>query len=146
MEFESEAQREVYERVARWMRELYGEEFTRELDGVPGIGLAFGSATAYTVVTPRGEDDAVVKVYSLVVTDVQPEPDLMHFLLTKNVQFVIGRFGLDEDDDIVFYHALRGSSCDKEMLRHTVRVVIRTADQMDDEIVARWGGARAADR
>jgi hypothetical protein len=38
-----------------------------------------------------------------------------------------------------------GASCDKDELRNMVVMIVRTADEYDDQIVARWGGKRALD-
>jgi hypothetical protein len=39
-----------------------------------------------------------------------------------------------------------GSTCDREELKALVMAVATTADRLDDEIVAKWGGERAMDK
>jgi hypothetical protein len=70
----------------------------------------------------------------------------MQFLLRKNGSMMIGAFGLDDDNNIVLDYTLMGLTCDKPELRAAVLGVLKTADDLDDEIVAKWGGQRAIDR
>jgi hypothetical protein len=51
---------------------------------------------------------------------------------------------MDDAGDILFKHAIKGT-CDKEQLKNSINVVLYTADEEDDKIVARWGGRRASD-
>jgi hypothetical protein len=56
-----------------------------------------------------------------------------------------GAFGLDDDDDVFFEHAIVGTPIHKESLRASVKAVLVTADKHDDEIKERFGGRRAMD-
>jgi hypothetical protein len=145
MEFRTQAQKACYEKIAPWMKELFGE-FAFARDDAPVISVVVGSAVAQTAVFPWGEDDATICTRAYVVTGAELTPDLMHYLLRKNADMRFGAFGVDDDGDIVFEHTIVGSTCDKEELRASVMAVVLTADQFDDEIVARWGGQRALDR
>ncbi len=145
MEFLSEPQQQVYEKIAPWMREVFGA-FLRERDDAPGFHVVVGSAYASIYVLPWRDDDATVMARSYVVTNVELTPDLLHYLLRENEQLRFGAFGVDKDNDICYSHTIVGSTCDKEELQACVMAVIAMADKYDDEIVSRWGGRRAADR
>jgi len=150
MQFKTDAQRAVYEKVAAWLKDAFGPTVQARREAPVfdvGINLALGgSALAHVAVHPWGDDDATVTVRAYVVTDVEPTPELMHFLLRENDTMRYGAFGLDKDDDIFFEHALVGSTLDKEELMASVMAVLNTADRYDDEIRQRWGGRRALDR
>jgi len=145
MQFETPAQQACYEKVAPWMKELFGE-FAHFRKDVPAIGVFIGSAFAQVVVFPWGEDDATITTRAYVVTGAELTPDLLHYLLRENADMRFGAFGVDDDGDIFFEHTIVGSTCDKEELKASVMGVVMTADRYDDEIVARWGGQRALDQ
>lgn len=145
MEFQSEAQKAVYEKIKPWMSELFGE-FARPREDAPVFGIAVGSAWVTTAVYPWRDDDATICTRGYVVTDVELTPELMKFLLQENNGMRFGAFGVDQDEDVFFEHTIAGSSCDKAELRASVMAVVATADEYDDKIVARWGGQRALDR
>ena len=110
------------------------------------VRICIGSAFAVLNVYPWKEDDAVVNTRSYVVTGVELTPDLLYYLLRENDDMRFGAFGIDEDNDIYFEYAIVGSTCDKPELKAAVGAVAATADEYDDLIVERWGGARAVDR
>jgi len=145
MEFETEAQKECYEKVAPWVKELFGGSVLRKPDR-PILGVMHGSAFAQVGVFPWGEDDAIITTRSYVVTGVKLKPELMKFLLQENAGMRFGAFALDDDGDIIFEHSIVGSTCDQRELEESVIAVARTADEYDDQIVSRWGGERALDQ
>jgi hypothetical protein len=144
-QFKTIAQQSIFEKVAIWAREMYGELAFVAPDA-PVISLQIGSAYLAALVVPWGEKEAMINVRSYVVTDITLTPELMYYLLQSNANFAIGAFGIGSDDCVVFEHTIVGSTCDKEELRTSFHAVISVADEEDDFIVSRWGGKRAIDR
>jgi hypothetical protein len=144
MEFFTEAQRECYTKIREMMLDLFHEDVVPR-DDVPVFGLHMGSALAEAVVYPWGEDDAVVTTRAYVVRGTEVTPELMRFLLTENDKLRFGGFGLDEDGDIFFQHAIVGSTVDPEELRASLLAVVITADEYDDRIIETYGGQSALD-
>ena len=144
MEFSTDAQRAIFERILPMLEEVFGDCATLR-DDVPGVSVMVGSALAEVGVHPWGSHEAVVNTRAYVVTGAEITPELTHFLLRKNNETLFGAFGLDSDDDIFFEHTIVGSTCDKEELHASVLAVVETADDLDEEIMARWGGQRARD-
>jgi len=145
MEFETAAQRECYERVAPWVKELFGGSVLRKPDK-PILGVMHGSAFAQVGVFPWGPDDAIITTRSYVVSGVELTTELLRYLLRENAGQPFGAFGLDDEGDIIFEHSIVGSTCDQRELESSVIAVARTADEYDDQIVERWGGERALDQ
>ncbi|HEY9865233.1 MAG TPA: YbjN domain-containing protein [Candidatus Obscuribacterales bacterium] len=145
MQFQSAIQEACYNKVATWMRELYGK-FPCAREDVPGLAMVMGSALVEVFVFPWEKDDAIINARSYVVTEVELSPDLLHFLLRENHIMRFGAFGIDEQGDIIFEHTIVGSTCDKLELEASVNAVLEIADDYDDKIVERWGGRRALDR
>lgn len=145
MQFETSAQSQCYEKVIRWMDELF-EDIPWETLDCPGVGLFMGSAWVEVRIFPWDEDDATINVRSTVVTEANLTLELQNFLLRTNTDLQFGAFSIDGDGNILFGHTIVGSTCDPDELEASVMAVLQTADEYDDEIVMRWGGQRALDR
>ena len=144
MEFAHAAHQATYEKVSTWMRELFGEMASARPD-IPSFALCMGSAWVQVSVMPWGDDDATVNARSWVVRGPDLTPELMSLLLHENDKMRFGAFGLDNDNDVFFEHAIVGSSAEKNELRATIMAVLTTADTYDDQIRSRWGGQRGLD-
>lgn len=145
MEFESNVQKEVFEKIEPWMKEMFGI-FVKKREDAPSFGINIGSTFVHVGVHPWGDEDATITARAYVVTNVEVTSSLMEFLLKENDTMRFGAFGLDKDRDVFFQHTIVGSTCDVDELKNSVLAVGYTADQYDDQIVKQWGGERAADR
>jgi hypothetical protein len=111
-----------------------------------------GSSYVMISVIPTGpksrhDDRAVVRVVSQVVSGVTPEASLFRQLLILNGQLRFGAFAYVPDGNLIlFTHSiLGGPQMDDRELVATVHDVALVADEYDDRIVARYGGARMQD-
>ncbi len=145
MDFQTETQRQCFEKVAPWVKEIFGGSVLRKPDK-PILGVMHGSAFAQIGVFPWGDDDAIITTRAYVVTGAELSQDLLRFLLKENAGMHFGAFGIDDEGDIIFEHSIVGSTCDQRELEASVIAVARTADDYDDRIVERWGGERALDQ
>lgn len=145
MEFKTEAHKACYEKVLGWMREIFGEMiFVDEKN--PTIGIARGTAQGWVWVYPWGDNDAVINSRSWVVTGAEMTLDLAKYLLRESFGMRFGAFSIDAEDDILFSHAILGSTADKEELRASIMAVLNVADAEDEPITSRFGGQKATDR
>jgi hypothetical protein len=111
-----------------------------------------GSSYVMISVVPSGpkekpDERALVRVMAQVVAGVRPEAPLMRQLLILNGQLRFGAFAyVPEGSLIMFGHSiLGGDGMDVKELHATVHDVALVADEYDDRIVARYGGARMQD-
>jgi hypothetical protein len=111
-----------------------------------------GSSYVMISVMPTGSksrhaERALVRVVAQVVSGVRPEGSLFRQLLILNSQLRFGAFAYMPDGDlIIFAHSiLGGEDMDPKELVATVHDVALVADEYDDRIVARYGGARMQD-
>lgn len=141
MEFETQAQKACYEKVSRWIKDLFGVGAIYR-DDIPVIGIIVGSALAQVGISAWGEIDTTITTRAYLVTEVEITPDLASFLLHENERMRFGAFGLDKEDDIFFEHTIMGSNTNREELKSSIMAVILTADSYDDKIVEQWGGQR----
>ncbi len=144
MNFDTEAQKDCFDRIVPWVKELFGQ-FAVPHDEQPAIAVIIGSTVAQVAVHAWGGDDASITTRAWVVRDLDVVPELMSYLLHENDRMRFGAFGLDSDNDVFFEHTIVGSTCDMEEIRSSVTAVATTADRYDDELVARYGGRRGLD-
>ena len=144
MEFETQAQHDVYQKIEPWLKEMFGIFFQKREDA-PYFGVNIGSAFVHVGIQPWGADNATITARAYVALNVDIHPDLLLFLLRENDKMRFGGFGLDEDNDIFFEYTLPGLSCDAGELKSSVLAVGQAVDQYDDQIVSRWGGVPASE-
>jgi hypothetical protein len=145
MEFKTPAQQGIYEKLRPLVTELFGEMATAREDR-PAFGIQFGSAWVQTWVSAWGDDDATITTRAWLTTGTELTIDLAKFLLNANDDMRFGAFGIDKDGDTFFEHTILGSTATKAELKASIRAVATTSDDYDDDIVARFGGTRMADR
>jgi hypothetical protein len=145
MEFKTPAQQKIYETVLPLVKELFGEMVAVRED-TPTFGVRSGSAWVQTWVSAWGDDDATVTTRAWLTTGTELTVDFARFLLNANDQMRFGAFGIDKDGDTFFEHTILGSTATKAELKASILAVAGTSDDADDDIVARFGGVRMADR
>ena len=145
MEFQTETQKKVYDKVAQILRDEFGKTATAREDN-PSFVLRNGSAYVQVTVTPINEQYTTVRAHSWVVTGVENTPELLQYLLKENLNMRFGGFGIDEVGDVCFTHAILGETLESPTLMYTLMGVASVADDYDDKIVGRFGGQRAVDR
>lgn len=145
IEFQTDAQKECYERVSGWMKEIYGEQlFTA--DDMPAFIIGAGSAPVFIQVHPLGEDESIVQITSNVVRGAEIGPDLLEYLLKENRKSTLfGAFGITDDGSIALGTEILGTTCVKQELKEVLTVIGNMADNYDDQIMSRWGGLRWVD-
>jgi len=148
MEFKTLAHKEVYEKTRDHLNSLFGEVNVKSIGSL--LVLQEGSTFVYVRTMPIGEKKSVVEVFSYVVMDVPVTQELMLFLLARNLKLVLGGFALSVDEGgkgtVVLSHSILGNSMDREQLYGSVSAVARVADDIDDQIVGKFGGSTALDR
>ncbi|HMG33311.1 MAG TPA: YbjN domain-containing protein [Blastocatellia bacterium] len=148
MEFKTACHKETYERTRDYLQSLFGEVNCQSIGD--SFVLQEGSTFVYVRVLPVGDSKSVVEVFSYVAVELTPGEELMRFLLSQNLKLILGAFGLAIDDDgtasVILSHSILGKSMDKEELYGSVSAVARVADELDDQIVANFGGKTALDR
>jgi hypothetical protein len=148
MEFKSEAHRRAYDKTRDYLRELFGEANIKPMNSM--FALQEGSTFVYVRTFPIGEQKAGVEIFSYVVIDVNVTEELMRYLLTYNLRLVFGGFGLSVDDGgkgaIVLTHTILGEGMDRDELYASVSAIAQVADDLDDKLVANFGGKTALDK
>src|SRR5262249_54785191 len=148
MEFKSTTHQQGYNRVREHLNALFGEVNIKETKDA--FALQEGSTFVYVRTFPIGEKKSGVEVFSYVVVDVEVTEQLMRYLLTYNLTLILGAFGLARGEGdkgtVLLSHTILGDSMDREALYGSVSAIARVADDMDDQIVAAFGGRTALDK
>lgn len=148
MEFKTDAHKKAYEKARDYLRSLFGEINVKVMEDT--FALQEGSTFVYVRAFAIGDKKAGVEVFSYVVTDVKVTEELMRYLLTYNLRLILGAFGLSIGEDgkgaVVLTHTILGDSMDSDELYGSVSAIARVADDLDDQIVASFGGKTALDK
>jgi len=141
--FHTSCQEQVYRTVAGILDELVDEHF----DDVEHCDfyIKYGSTLLEISVDPYLEDNAVIKIRAFCVQGVDPTRELMGELLRLNSTIPLGAFSV-VDDNIYFHHSFLGRDLVAEQLIASLNSVASIADEYDEWIVERYGGATALDR
>lgn len=142
-------QTEAYKKTRAKIREalfaLFGEINVTVFE--ESFILQEGSTFVYVRALPVGANQSCVEISSYVVVDVDITEALMRFLLTTNTKLTLGGFGLSIEEQgkgtVVLSHTILGETLSKEELFVSVSAIARVADDLDDQIVATFGGRTA---
>ena len=145
MEFKTEAHRDVYDKTRQYLHTLFGEVNVKELDDT--FTLQEGSTFVYVRSFPIGDKKSGVEVFSYVVVELDITEELMRFLLTYNLKLILGGFGLSIAEEgkgsVLLTHTILGDTMTRDELYSSVTAIARVADDLDDRIVASFGGKTA---
>jgi hypothetical protein len=148
MEFKTDAHKKAYEKTRDFLHTIFGEVNIKAMDDT--FVLLEGSTFVYTRTFPIGEKKSGVEIFSYVVVDIDVTEELMRYLLTYNLRLMLGAFGLSLSEDgkgtVLLTHTILGDSMDREELYASVSAIARVADDLDDQIVAAFGGKTALDK
>ena len=148
MEFKSDAHKKAYEKTEDFLHTLFGEVNVKVMDDT--FVLQEGSTFVYIRTFPIGEKKSGVEIFSYVVVDIDVTEEMMRYLLTYNLRLMLGAFGLSLGEDgkgtVLLTHTILGDSMDREELYASVSAIARVADDLDDQIVATFGGKTALDK
>jgi hypothetical protein len=128
-------------RVREYLNEVF-PDFVEFEDG--RFTVQEGSATISITIRTWHEGDSAVEFTSQLVTGGTISPEVMRWMLEKNVELHFGALGLLFDDTIVYSHTLPGCDLSRKEFEATIRTVATIADHYDDELVGMTGGASGA--
>ena len=135
---------ETRDRVASLLTEFVGPV---ELTPGGGLSFAYESVRVYLMVVPNG-DTTVVHVQALTNVDIPPTPELYKHVALHADDWIFGHLTMGEEDAkafVGFRHSLLGDFLDAPELYAAVASVAHTANTIDDEIKASFGGRLASE-
>ncbi len=136
------AQRDLLDQIGPILGRAFGDEVLVAPDQ-PSLFVRRGSIGVRVDVAPTPSGDAVVECYAWVAQDVAITAELGLYLAQRNVELHFGALAIDGDSAVMFQHALFADAVSEPVLVRLIRVLAQTADVLDAEIRARFGGRAA---
>jgi type III secretion system-like peptide-binding chaperone len=131
--------------VASMLANLVGRV---ELAATGDLSFPFESTRIFINVRQFGDSSAVVNVFAITNVDLEPSPQLYEFVATHSGDWVMGHLALDVTDGrgtLVLRHTLLADYLDEPELSNAVRAIAFTADEIDNELKAKFGGRLASE-
>ena len=135
--YESEGQREAYERLRAPLESVLGP--VRERIHAIGYVYEIEGTTATSTFAPWG-DDTIVANRCYLAGDVPMSEALLRELATWTEAGRFGFFGVDDANNVYFEHQVVGSTTTADTLGRSVRQTHATAMARKDEVRSRFGG------
>jgi len=129
----------VKDKVQRYLIDLL-DNIQIDRDG--DFHFRHGSSHVFVRVQPMGDEHTFVAVWAPTNADVPATPELYKYIIDEN-HYRFGHLVCQEEGGkatIRFAHHLLGDFLDPDELKMTVVMVARTADEIDDQIKAKFGG------
>ena len=138
MPFESDGQREAYERL----RTPFEQLFPGVRERIHAIGYVYevDGTTATSTLAPWGDGDTIVANRCYLAGAVPMSEALLRQLTQWTETGRFGFFGVDAADNVYFEHQLAGSTATKDTLGRSIHQVHATAMARRDEVRTRFGG------
>ena len=137
MPFESDGQRETYERLRSPLEAALGP--VRERIHAIGYVYEIDGTIVTSTLAPWG-DDTIVANRCYLAGDAPMSGDLLRQLATWTEDGRFGYFGVDSANNVYFEHQLAGSTATGDTLGRSARQVHATAMARKDEVRTRFGG------
>lgn len=120
-----------------------------EVDEDGDFRVRYGSTACSVAVSEWGDDGSVVKLYAPILFDAVESADLYKWAATDGQMYFFGGAVVQADDKGILYvgfrHTLLGTYLDEDELMSALIGVVTTADELDDELQARFGGTRLSE-
>jgi hypothetical protein len=134
---------QVKDKVQRILTESFG---SASIDKDGDFFTRFESALVYIRVIELKSEISVVKTWAIMISQAQPTPELYKWAATEGQSYFFGHSRVVEGEDglvdIVFEHTLLGDFLDPEELNWAVVALGQSANDLDDQLQARFGGKR----
>jgi hypothetical protein len=138
MEFEQQAQEDLYARVASYLERGFGETAEPLEDEHPGFIVHLGGHSLLVSVNANGPELASILVFTRVGGGITITPELTTLLLRRSHNNVVGTVGLNEDDMITVHHLMFGETVTKDTLSRALHMMADYARELDDELTMRF--------
>jgi hypothetical protein len=135
--FESEGQREAYERLKAPLEAAVGP--VRERIHAIGYVYEVDGTTVTSTLAPWG-DDTIVANRCYLAGDVPMSQDMLRELAAWTEKGRFGYYGVDDANNVYFEHQVVGSTATPDTLGRSIRQAHATAMGQRDAFRARFGG------
>jgi hypothetical protein len=139
VEFEHEAQLELYARVEQYLRSAFGDAVSVDQDE-PVFFVERAGRSFLVMVPATGPNTAVAMVYTKPAEGFAITPQVEDFLLRRGHERTpFGIVGLEEDDQITVHHVLFGETVTQETLARLLQLLAECCEELEGELESRFG-------
>ena len=140
MRFENAAQEECHRRAGEDLRAAFADR-VRPAPGLPAWFVALGRVGVRVEVGAVGDDEAVVDVYAWIAQGATITPELGLFLARRAAGLAFAALVVDAQDAVLVQQSLFSEGTNAIVLPRLVAYVAETADELDEELRARFAAA-----
>jgi hypothetical protein len=135
---------EVRTRVRRLLTDRLG---TVTVDRAGDAVIEHGTVRVFVSVNDAPDGNhTIITVNSVTNWDLEPDPGLFRYVATRSNDIAFGTLSVVERRDrkcnVNLHYAMLGDTVDPDDLLNAVSAVATVADEVDDEVVRRFGGRR----
>jgi hypothetical protein len=134
------------DKVQRYLTNLVG---TVEVTADGRFTFHDGSTQVFVTCSMWAQDKTVASIMAPILLGVPATPELFEYIATNASRYLFGHLSALRDDDgtigVLLTHELLGDFLDPDELKIAVGSVALTANDLDDEMKARFGGKRFHD-
>ncbi len=134
VDFQTDAQREFYEKAKGWVRQLYGESAWVS-DEAPQFGVPVGGFNVAVGIESLGDDDACADIWTWPVSEEARATDgTLRYMLEKNAKFRFGALNIQGNGVIVFEYTAPATLLTKERFDGLLWAVAGAAAEIQKEL------------
>ena len=137
LEFEQQAQEDLYARVQLYLRDCFGE-LAEALDGEPGFIVELGSMRFLASVHANGPQRASVMLLKLVGGGIVIRPSVADYLLRRAHDLPLITVSLTDDDQITLRQVILGEAVTRENVGMMLRMFAATCEDIEDELTMQF--------
>jgi hypothetical protein len=133
----------VNAKVQQYLTQNFGNV---NIDKDGDFSLRYGSARVFVSTTTADDADFTwVRLNVLVLTEVKETPEVLEYIALHANDYIFGHLSAYRNEDglgIFLSHTLLGDYLDEQELVRAVGAVLGSAEDLDDELQAKFGGKR----
>lgn len=137
----------VRQKIQRIIADELGSA-TVDKDG--DVRVVHDSAVTF-ISTIEQQNRVIIKFWSVLAVDIRPTPELFQWVATEGQGYFFARMRVSDWDEeantvsVKWEYDLLGDYLDKAELVNAMHVVVGLSNDLDDDIVSRFGGRRWTD-
>lgn len=138
MEFEQQAQEDLYARVAMHLRQSFGDLAEPINDDEPDFVVDIGRTRVVVMVHANGPEKASVMLVGGIGDGIAIAPEVALYLLHKAHELPLTTLSVRDDDQIVLRQVILGEAVTRENINMMVQMFAENLAEIDDELTMQF--------
>jgi hypothetical protein len=134
VEFNTDAQREFYEKVKGWVTQMFGESAWTNDEG-PSFGCPVGAFNVIVSIESMGDDRACADIYTWPLeAEKQVTEDALRPMLELNAKYRFGALNLQPNGVAVLEYVIPGDGLTKEHFEGLLWAISGSASEIREQL------------